>query len=202
MAAVIDADATVVGRERELASLRSFFFAGRGGPAAIVLEGDAGIGKTTLWQAGLAIASEAGYRVLACQPAAAETQLAFAALADLLSDVRDDVLPALSKSQRRALEMALLLDEPDGPPLDVRALAGAFLGVLRHLAAASPVLAAVDDTQWLDAPSRDVLEFAIRRLPVEPVGLLVSRRGLGGDPPWAWAARWPRVVSCSLGWLP
>ena len=81
-------EAPVVGREHELAVLRSFVEARRG-PAALVLEGDAGIGKTTLWEAGLAIARAADQRVLRCRPAAAESQLSFAAVADLLAEMLD-----------------------------------------------------------------------------------------------------------------
>jgi len=179
---VIDADGTVVGREHELDIVRSFC-ASRTHPGALLLEGDAGIGKTVLWEAGLAIASAAGHTVLRCRPAAAEAQLSFAALADLLVDVLDEALPALAAPQRRALEVALLLDEAEGPPPDVRALAAAFLGVLRHASSSSPVLVAIDDAQWLDEPSRTVLEFAVRRLSVEPVGVLASRRGTGAELP-------------------
>lgn len=182
MMGVIDADATVVGREPELAIVRSFC-ADRNQPGVLLLEGDAGIGKTVLWEAGLAIASAAGHTVLRCRPAAAEAQLSFAALADLLVDVLDAALPALAVPQRRALEVALLLDDAKGPPPDVRALAGAFLGALRHASSSAPVLVAIDDAQWLDEPSRTVLEFAVRRLGVEPVGVLASRRGTGGEPP-------------------
>ena len=182
MMEVTDADGTVVGREHELEIMRSFC-TDRNQPGAVLLEGDAGIGKTVLWEAGLAIASAAGHTVLRCRPAAAEAQLSFAALADLLVDVLDEALPALAAPQRRALEVALLLDDAEGSPPDVRALAGAFLGVLRHASSSASVLVAIDDVQWLDEPSRTVLEFAVRRLGVEPVGVLASRRGTGGEPP-------------------
>lgn len=179
---VIDSDVAVVGREHELAVIRSFV-AERRGPAALVLRGDAGIGKTTLWDAGVAAGSSAGYRVLRCRPAVAEAQLPFAAVADLLEDVLHDALPALPSPGRRALEVALLLDEADGPAPDVRAISGALLGVLRDVCAHTRVLVAVDDVQWMDEPSRTVLEFAIRRLRDEPVSLLVAQRGVGEEPP-------------------
>jgi hypothetical protein len=179
---VIDSDVAVVGREHELAVIRSFV-AERRGPAALVLQGDAGIGKTTLWDAGVAAGSSAGYRVLRCRPAVAEAQLPFAAVADLLEDVLHDALPALPSPGRRALEVALLLDEADGPAPDVRAISGALLGVLRDVCAHTPVLVAIDDVQWLDEPSRTVLEFAIRRLRDEPVSLLVAQRGVSEEPP-------------------
>jgi DNA-binding CsgD family transcriptional regulator len=173
----------VVGREPELRALRGFLAAARPLPGALVLEGDAGIGKTTLWRAGIEIAGEAGQRVLRCQPAVAESQLAFAALSDLLAGALDDALPALPPPQRRALEIALLLAEPGGAPPDIRALAAACLGVIRQLTAHSTVVVAIDDVQWLDAPSRTVLEFAVRRLASEPVALLLATRGVGREPP-------------------
>ena len=166
----------------------------------LLLEGDAGIGKTVLWEAGLAIASAAGHTVLRCRPAAAEAQLSFAALADLLVDVLDEALPALAAPQRRALEVALLLDDAEGSPPDVRALAGAFLGVLRHASSSASVLVAIDDVQWLDEPSRTVLEFAVRRLGVEPVGVLASRRGTGGEPPLGLGQALRRSGSSSWRW--
>ena len=152
-------------------------------PAALVLEGDAGIGKTTLWRAGIEIAGEAGHRVLRCQAAVAESQLAFAALSDLLAGALDYTLPSLPLPQRRALEIALLLVEPAGAPPDIRALAAACLGVIRQLTAHSTVVVAIDDVQWLDASSRTVLEFAVRRLTAEPVAVLVATRGIGQEPP-------------------
>ena len=166
----------VVGREEELELLRGFLADSRAGPLALMLEGQPGIGKTTLWAAGVENAREGSYRVLACRPAGAEVQLSFAALGDLLADVLEVTLPELPTPQRRALEVALLLEEAQGPPPDQRAIALAFLGVLRLLAGSGPVLIAVDDAQWLDTPTAAVLEFALRRLGSEPIGLLAAVR--------------------------
>jgi hypothetical protein len=132
---------------------------------------------------GVAAGLSAGYGLLRCRPAAAETQLSFAAVADLLTDALDDALPTLPAPQRRALRIALLVDEPAGPPPDNRAIAAGLLGVLRHACASTPVLLAVDDVQWLDESSRTVLEFAVRRLRTERVGLLLARRDSGGELP-------------------
>src|SRR5262245_36062043 len=66
-----------------------------GGAVALLLEGELGIGKTTLWRQGVSAASARGYRVLACQPAQCETGLAYAALGDLLADVPDEALVTL-----------------------------------------------------------------------------------------------------------
>jgi tetratricopeptide (TPR) repeat protein len=165
----------VVGRDDELAYLRAFLAAPERGPSALVVEGEAGIGKTTLWRAGVDEARELSALVLTATPAEAETKLSFAALGDLLEGVLD-ALPELPGPQRRALEVALVLREPEGPPPDQRAIALGFLGVIRILAREGRVVVAVDDLQWLDAPSGFVLEFALRRLGDEPVAFLFARR--------------------------
>jgi predicted ATPase len=164
----------VVGRDDELAYLRAFLAAPERGPSALVVEGEAGIGKTTLWRAGVDEDRELPALVLTATPAEAETKLSFAALGDLLEGVLD-ALPELPGPQRRALEVALVLREPEGPPPDQRAIALGFLGVIRILAREGRVVVAVDDLQWLDAPSGFVLEFALRRLGDEPVAFLFAR---------------------------
>jgi len=93
----------VVGRERELALVDAFFE--KGLPAALVVEGEAGIGKTALWRAGVDAASERGFRLLRCAPTGEEAQLAFAGLSDVLAPVQD-LFTALPEPQRRALEIA------------------------------------------------------------------------------------------------
>ena len=87
----------VVGREAELERLGGFLDPGRG-ELALLLEGVAGIGKTTLWRAGIELGREQRYRVLWCRPTASETAFSFAALGDLLSPVIEDLLPRLPRS--------------------------------------------------------------------------------------------------------
>lgn len=178
----VTAETEVLGREAELEAVRTFV-AELVAPRALVLEGEPGIGKTTLWETGVAVAASAGHRVLRCRPVAAEAQLPFAAVADLLADTLEGTLPSLPAPQQRALRIALLVDEPAGPPPDHRAIAAALLGVLRHACVTAPVLLAADDVPWLDDASRTVLEFVVRRLGTEPVGLLLARRGSGSPPP-------------------
>lgn len=170
----------VIGRSDERAAVHSFL--GAGGPAALLIEGDAGIGKTTLWRAGVDEARRLGARVLACTAAQAETELAYAGLNDLLEPVLDHVLPALPDPQRTALRIALLRQEAGGIVTDRLAVSVAALGVLRELASRSAVLVAIDDLQWLDAATADALRFALRRLDGAPVSLLASvRAGEAGD---------------------
>ncbi|MDQ4082412.1 MAG: AAA family ATPase, partial [Actinomycetota bacterium] len=172
----------IVGRDEELAAIDRFLASDD--PTALVVEGEAGIGKTTIWQAGTTRAREYEYLVLATRPAEAETQLSFAALGDLFGDVRDDVLSELPAPQQRALEVALLLADASGRAPDQRAVSFAFLSALRALARATPVLVAVDDVQWLDLPSAAVLAFTVRRLRAERIAFLLARRlAPGSDEP-------------------
>ena len=166
----------VVGRERELATVAAFLDALPSWPAGLLLEGEAGIGKTTVWLAGVTGAAERSCIILSSRPAESEATLSFAALGDLMDGVIGQVLPQLPPPQRRALEVALLIADPVGSPPAQRAVCLAFLGVIRHLSASGPVLIAIDDLQWLDLPSAAALEFALRRLGSEPVGLLASVR--------------------------
>jgi DNA-binding CsgD family transcriptional regulator len=167
----------VVGRERELGSLETFLAAVTEHPVALMIEGEAGIGKSTLWQHAAAVARERSYRVLVSRPVESETQLAFSALGDLLEDVPTEAMSGLPEPQRRALEVALLRREAEGPAPHPRAVSLGLLGVFRSLAQASPVVLAVDDVQWVDRPSASALEFVARRLKEEPIGLLVAQRG-------------------------
>ncbi len=137
----------IVGREQELAEIAQFLEAIPAGAAALVIEGEPGIGKTTLWQAGVAGARERSWRVLASRPAESEAKLSLAAVGDLLDEEIDEVFPRLPDPQRRALAIALLRQEPGGAPPEQRAIAVAVLGALRTLAEAGPVVLAVDDVQ-------------------------------------------------------
>jgi AAA ATPase domain len=83
----------VIGREAELAALQPFLDAVPEGPVAWVFEGEAGIGKTTLWQAGVDAALGRSFRVLSCRAAQAETKLPFTALGDLFSPLPEQVAP-------------------------------------------------------------------------------------------------------------
>jgi DNA-binding CsgD family transcriptional regulator len=166
----------VVGREDELQALRRFVErAATGASSAAVLEGEAGVGKSTLWLAATAVAGSAGLRVLSARPTELELGLAHAGLGDLLEDSLDEVLPELPAPRRRALEAALLLTDDDRA-VDLRALAVAVRSALQLLAARGPVLVAVDDVQWLDHSSSEVLSIALRRLREERVHVLLARR--------------------------
>ena len=166
---------SIVGRELELASVHASFERPVDGLVAIVFEGEAGIGKSTLWQAGVEAAGERGLRVLISRPAEAERGLAHSGLGDLFQGALDEVLSELSPPRRRALEIALLLEEGD-ESADPRTLGVAVRDALDALAMHVPVVLAIDDVQWLDPSSTSALAFALRRLDEQSIVLLLARR--------------------------
>jgi DNA-binding CsgD family transcriptional regulator len=166
----------LVGREEQFAALLDLLEAADKLPAVAAVTGEAGIGKTTVWRAAAEAAEEHGYLVLSCRPDEAEAGFSFVGLADLIGGVVLDVLPQLPRPQRRALEAALALAESDSASVDERAVAFAFVSTLRTLAGRTPLMLAVDDVQWLDAPSLAMLRFALSRLETEPVAAIVTAR--------------------------
>ena len=173
----------IVAREEDLASVNAYVGEVQAGAAALVLEGEAGIGKSTLWLAGVEHARSRGLRILVSRPAEAERSLAYVGLGDLFDDVLDEVLPALSPPRRRALEVALLREEASGDSVDHRALAVAVHDALELLGRRTPTLVAVDDVQWFDASSSSALGFALRRLLSARVLVLLTRRIVDGGQP-------------------
>jgi len=171
----------LVGRDEELAALVQMLSAREELPAALVLEGEAGIGKTAVWQQGVKVGEELSYRVLTSRPALPEMQISFAGLRDLLDGFANELLPELAVPQRRALEVALLRREPGESRPDQGVVAAALLAGVRMLASGGPVLIALDDVQWLDEPTAFVLTFALRRLQQEQVAVLITTRMNGPD---------------------
>ena len=104
--------------------------------------------------------------MLSCRPVEAEAKLAFASLADVCEPIADEILPQLPEPQRLALEVALMRASPHGVLPSARAVATAVLSALRLLAAASPVVLAIDDQQWLahDPRSRGSPACAVARV--------------------------------------
>jgi len=165
----------IVGRDVELGMLDGFLRS-TAPPRGFVLAGGPGIGKTTLWEAGLDAARARGMHVLAARGSGAEAQLSFAALTDLLEEVDEDVFAQLPAPQRLALEVALLRTLPVGERLEPRAIGLGLLNLLRTIAADAPLLVALDDVQWLDATSAEALSFTARRLDDEAIAFLVAKR--------------------------
>ena len=188
----------LVGREPEIAVIESFLSADEAGFAALELVGEAGIGKTTVWQAAVRRGDELGLPVLSARPAESESRLSFAGLTDLLAAVDADVLETLPAPQAEALDVALLRADASRSP-GRRLVGTALLSVLRELTSRGPVLVAVDDAQWLDPPSASVLEFALRRLDDRPVRLVASRRADASRPDFVGTRVAPPRTRAALG---
>lgn len=165
----------IVSRGAEEKAMVDFLDAVPDRSCALIVEGDPGIGKTTLWLDAVSRARDRGYRLLTTRAAAAESVLAYAGLADLLADVEDSVWRDLPDPQRQGLDAALLRGRDGGHDTDPRAVAAAFVAVIDRLAAQGPLLVAIDDLQWLDTSSVNVVSFAARRLP-EGAALLSTTR--------------------------
>src|SRR3954454_10169282 len=120
----------VVGRDAELAAVVELLDGLDAGPATLALWGEAGIGKTTIWEAGVSGARGRGYVVFACRPAASEVRMSYSGLADLGADASAAPLDGLPGPQHRALEAALWRGTDDDPAPDPRAVAAGFLSLL------------------------------------------------------------------------
>jgi DNA-binding CsgD family transcriptional regulator len=168
----------LVGREAELDAVHSVLAQPTG--LGMVLEGDAGIGKTALWHEGISEAGRRGMKVLVARPVEAETAFSHAALGDLLAPVMDELPGDMPAPQRQALEVALLRAAADAESIDQRAVGAATLAALRGAAARDPLVVAIDDVQWLDVASAAALRFALRRLEDDPLVFLATRRAVPG----------------------
>jgi hypothetical protein len=167
----------VIGREREINVVSTLLDLLPDRPAALLVEGEAGIGKSTVWFEAIRLAADRGYRVLRARPAESEARLSYAALADLVGPAFEEARPQLPEPQELALA-ATLLRATSTQAVDPRTAATAVVGVLTEVSRMCPVLLAIDDVQWVDLASQRALEFAARRLPAS-VGFVVTRRSDG-----------------------
>jgi DNA-binding CsgD family transcriptional regulator len=162
------------GRGTEHAFLAELLDKARAGTAAaVVLRGEAGVGKSALLETVITDAADRGMRILRCQAMESESPLAFAGLHQLLQPLLSD-LEQLPGPQARALGIAF--GRQDGDAIDPFAIALATLGLLTAAAETQPVLAVVDDAHWLDGPSADALLFTIRRLHSDAIAVVLSVR--------------------------
>jgi len=166
----------IVGREPELEQIGRFLDAIPNGPSSLLIEGEAGIGKTTLWLAGVDRGIERGFMVVVTRCGQSETKLSLTGLGDLMAPLLDEALPKIPPPLAAFLEIALLRVESRGSAPDRRAICLAALEVLRVATASTPLILAVDDLQWLDPSSARVLEFCVRRIQNEQLGILASLR--------------------------
>ena len=176
----LDPGSAIVGREAELEAIGQWLESSR--PALLEIEGEAGIGKTTLWEEATRAAREKGALVLACRPVEIETAVSYGALATLLEPALALVDEEVPPPRLRALESALRLRDVSSSSLDETAVALGALSVLRSVAHRQPVVLAVEDVQWLDAASRVALTYALRNLrPGDDVAVLLTRRLATGE---------------------
>ncbi len=174
----------LIGRDAEAAKITSFLGELVGGSRVLLIEGEAGIGKTTLLREGHTLATQAGMTVLSAFPVESEIPLEFAGLTDLLDTIPAAPIDGLPLPQRQVLRQAVLRTVPQVRAADPRTMATAVLTLLRYLARKRRVLIVVDDLPWLDPASARMLSFALRRLKEEQVGLLAAvRTDWSADPP-------------------
>ena len=166
----------VFGREPELREVELFLDADPSGARAMRIEGEAGVGKTTLWAEAVRLGHSKGWRVLSAAASEQETQLAFATLSDLFGGILGEIADRLPPPQRRAIDVALLRTESEGVRPDRRAVGSAVVETIQHLAGSAKVFLAVDDIQWVDASSAQALAFALRRLRDVPVKIISAMR--------------------------
>ncbi|KUH93636.1 LuxR family transcriptional regulator [Mycolicibacterium acapulense] len=169
----------MIGQSTHQHAVAAFLDAMALGPSALLIDGEPGIGKTTLWLAAVEQAQQRGFHVLSTRPAAAESVLAYTALADLLEEADTRAWADLPTPQLLAVDQVLLRADNDAVT-DQRAVAAAFLSVVERLSEDRPVLLAIDDLQWLDPSSKHVIAFAVRRL-TGRTGLLASLRTESDD---------------------
>jgi len=176
----------LVGREQERDRVERLLRDARAGESgALLLVGEAGIGKTALLEHARADAVAAGMAVLRARGMQTESDIPFAGLSELLGPLLDR-LDAVPPAQAAALRGALALRE--GARGDRYAVMAGVLSLLAAAAEERPLLALVDDCQWLDDSSLEALLFAGRRLGAEGIALLGSYRG-GTVPIGPWLER-------------
>jgi DNA-binding CsgD family transcriptional regulator/tetratricopeptide (TPR) repeat protein/energy-coupling factor transporter ATP-binding protein EcfA2 len=172
----------LVGRADVLTAVEAWLDEGGG----VVLSGPSGIGKTAILDALAGAAADRGTLVLRVDAAESERWLPFAGLTDLLGQVPAEALDALPGVQHGALDLMRRRGgrgrDTGGEPAD-RAVAGpdlaqclAWRSVLEWCARRQTVLVVLDDAQWLDPASADVLSYAARRTGELPVRALVAQR--------------------------
>lgn len=186
----------LLGRRAEsdaVAALLSRARSGRSG--ALVVRGEAGIGKTALLEDALLAATSSGFRVESSVGAESEAEFAFAGLHQLCAPLLDRV-GSLPTPQQAALAVAFGQQSGDVPD---RFLVGlATLHLLAEVAEEGPLLCLVDDAQWLDQPSAQVLAFVARRLAAERIAMVFAVRDPSGDPDGRGLAAWEGLPELCL----
>jgi DNA-binding CsgD family transcriptional regulator/predicted negative regulator of RcsB-dependent stress response len=169
----------VIGREAELARIAGWLAAaerGDDGGSLLAIEGDPGVGKTTVWREAIHRAAEGGWTILSCRPHPSDASLAHLGLTDLIRPIDDETICELPPPQSRALLIATLRHETGSAPLDPRAVGVGLRALLTAISQRSRLLIAVDDLQWMDMASARALAFALSRTGAHPVHMLITVR--------------------------
>jgi DNA-binding CsgD family transcriptional regulator len=166
-------------REHERSTLVDLLSAVHQGESRVlVVRGDAGVGKTALLEH--VLASATGTRLLRAQGVESEMELAFAALHQLCGPLLE-LLPDLPAPQRAALET--IFGHRAGPAPDQFLVGLAVLSLLAGAASEQPSICLVEDAQWLDRASAQVLGFVARRLRAESILMVFVTRAPRGELP-------------------
>jgi DNA-binding CsgD family transcriptional regulator len=147
-----------------------------GRSAVLVVRGEAGVGKSALLR--IVAQQASGFRVAQIAGVESEMELPFAGLHQLCAPMLDRV-DGLPQPQQRALRIALGLASGDAPDRFLVALGA--LTLLAEVAEEEPFFCIVEDAQWLDYASRQVLGFVARRLLAEPVAIVFAVREPSSD---------------------
>jgi DNA-binding CsgD family transcriptional regulator len=169
--------ADLIGRSTERLAILAALGVDGARSAAVILTGEAGIGKTAIWESIVADRRSAGEHVLISRATVAEARLPWVGLADLLRSIPLTVQACLPDVQQRALQ-TVSLQHGGADALDERTVGTAFLSALQMMTESAPVLLAIDDLPYLDVASAFVVTFALRRLEgPHPARLLATVRG-------------------------
>src|SRR5450631_1005978 len=185
----------LIGRASEQAAIASALDASADRTAAVLLTGEAGIGKTAIWESIVAQRRAAGDHVLVSRATSAEARLPWVGMTDLLRTMPRTTLDSLPDVQRRALDIVALQSgslqssslqsssvqssslRDDADALDERIVGTALLSALQSATNTAPVLLAIDDLPYLDAASASAVTFALRRMEgPRPARLLATVR--------------------------
>ncbi|MFI9557375.1 AAA family ATPase [Nonomuraea endophytica] len=171
-------ESPLLGRQAECAAIDGVLESAREGQGSVlVVRGETGVGKTALLD--YAAARAGAFRVARVAGVESESELMGAGLQRLLGPALIEEAWRLPGPQRDALQTTLGLRE--GPAADRFLVGLAVLGLLSELAEQRPLLVVIDDAQWLDAVSTQILAFVARRLAADRMAMLFSVREPGGD---------------------